>query len=212
MDYSPRDYYKAVEAIIWAGREAADARLVSASGGNISARLGGSRYCVISCSGSWLARLSVEDFVVLDVENQAVIDGSTKPSSEYKVHTMTYAARPDVRAVVHLHPQWTVLARALDIATQPLTLDHFSYLGEIRYVPLSPNGSDQLGQDVAAAAANGSDVIVLDHHGSACLGDDIAMAYRRSLNLEEAARASVITSLAGHSPINFPAELARPHA
>jgi len=212
MHYSPRDYYKAVEAIIWAGREAAGARLVSASGGNISARLGDSGYCVITCSGSWLGQLSVDDFVVLDVENQAVIDGSAKPSSEYKVHTMTYAARPDVRAVVHLHPQWTVLARALDVATKPLTLDHFSYLGDIGYVSFAPNGSDQLGQDVAAAAAAGSDAIVLDHHGSACLGEDIPMAFRRSLNLEEAARASVITALAGHPPINFPAELARPHA
>ena len=56
----------------------------------------------------------------------------------------------------------------------PLTLDHFSYLGEIRYVPFWPNASDELGHGVADAAAAGSDVVVLERHGSVCLGADVA--------------------------------------
>ena len=125
---------------------------------------------------------------------------------------MTYLARPDVDAVAHLHPQWTVLARALGVETRPLTLDHFSYLGPVRYVPFWPNASDELGHGVAEAAAAGSDVVVLDHHGSVCLGADVAMAWRRSLNLEEASRASVFSSLAGRELGPFPAERTATHA
>lgn len=204
MQYTGADYAGATAAITSVGRRAAAAGLVRASGGNLSARLGESPYCVVTATGSWLEDLSAEDFVVLDVRDGSVVEGSRPPSSEYKVHTMTYLARPDVRSVAHFHPQWTVLARALGLETRPLTLDHFSYLGEIRYVPFSPNGSDELGRDVAAAAAAGSDVIVLDHHGSVCLGADIAMGYRRSLNLEEAARATYFTALSGHPPLTFP--------
>jgi hypothetical protein len=48
----------------------------------------------------------------------------------------------------------------------------------------------------------GSGVQVLE------LGADVAMGYRRSLNLEEAARASFFTSLSG-PPVTFPADRAR---
>lgn len=203
MDYTRTDYEAATAAITVIGRKAAAAGLVSASGGNISARLGDSPYCVITSSGSWLEDLSVENFAVLDSRSGAIVEGNL-PSSEYKVHTLTYLARRDVTSVTHFHPQWTVLVRALGIETRPLTLDHFSYLGVIRYVPFSPNGSDSLGRDVAEAAAAGSDTIVLEHHGSVCLGADIAMGYRRTLNLEEASRAAYFTSLSGHPPIDFP--------
>jgi L-fuculose-phosphate aldolase len=165
---------------------------------------------VITASGSWLEELSAEDFAVLDTRDGSIVEGS-RPSSEYKVHTMTYQARADVSSVVHFHPQWTVLARALGIETRPLTLDHFSYLGAIRYVPFWPNGSDELGRDVAEAASAGSDAIVLEHHGSVCLGADAAMGYRRSLNLEEASRAAFFTALSGHPPVEFPADRENAH-
>lgn len=212
MDYSSTEHAAAVAALTTVGRKAATAGLVSASGGNLSARLAGTPYCLLTGSGSWLEELAPEDFVVLDVRDGSVVEGTCAPSSEYKVHTMTYAARPDVGAVVHLHPQWTVLARALGVETRPLTLDHFSYLGPVRHVPFWPNASDELGLGVAEAAAAGSDVVVLDHHGSVCLGADVAMAWRRSLNLEEASRASVFGSLAGRELGPFPAEQTVTHA
>ena len=212
MQYTGADYAGATAAITSVGRRAAAAGLVQASGGNLSARLGESSCCVVTATGSWLEDLSAEDFVVLDVRDGSVVEGSRPPSSEYKVHTMTYLARPDVSSVVHLHPQWAVLARALGVETKPLTLDHHSYLGPIRYVPFWPNASDELGTAVAEAAAAGSDVVVLEHHGSVCLGADVAMGYRRSLNLEEASRASLFSSLSGRPPIEFPADQVPAHS
>ena len=211
MEFRSTDYAAATAAITAVGRKAAAVGLVSASGGNISARLGDTPYCVVTASGSWLEELADDDFAVLDVRDGSVVEGSKPPSSEYKVHTMTYAVRPDVSSVVHLHPQWTVLARALGVDTRPLTLDQFSYLGEIRYVPLWPNASDELGQAVADAAAAGSDVVVLEHHGSVCLGADVAMGWRRTLNLEEASRAALFSSLGGATMPEFPADRARTH-
>jgi L-fuculose-phosphate aldolase len=211
MRFKSSDYSAAAAAISGVGKKAAAAGLVSASGGNVSVRLGDTPYCVITASGSWLESLQADDFAVLDSRDGSIVEGS-RPSSEYKVHTMTYLARPDVSSVVHLHPQWTVLVRALGIETRPLTLDHFSYLGVIRYVPFWPNASDELGRDVAAAASAGSDAIVLEHHGSVCLGADVAMGYRRSLNLEEASRAAYFTSISGHPPITFPASEEHAHS
>lgn len=211
MEYNSSDYAAVTAAITAVGRKAAGSGLVSASGGNISARLGETPYCVVTASGSWLEELAVDDFAILDVRDGTVVEGSKPPSSEYKVHTMTYRVRPDVSSVVHLHPQWTVLARALGVEIRPLTLDHYSYLGAIRYVPFWPNASDELGRGVADAAAAGSDVVVLDHHGSVCLGADVAMGYRRSMNLEEAARAALFSSLSGRPPFEFPAARATAH-
>lgn len=204
MEYMGNTYLEAVRALTEVGAKAAAKGLVSASGGNLSARLGDSNFCVITGTGAWLEDLRPEDFAVLDIRDGSQIGGSVAPSSEYKVHTMTYMGRPDVGSVVHLHPQWTVLAGAVDVTVRPFSLDQYSYLGDIRDTPFSANGSDQLGIDVAAAAEAGSDVILMAYHGCVCLGGDARMGYRRALNLEEAARLSVLAQLAGRSDAGFP--------
>ena len=67
-----------------------------------------------------------------------------------------------------------------------LTLDHATYLRRVERVPYFPNGSDELA-DASAEASRECDVIVLAHHGCSTLGATVEMAWRRALNLEEAA-------------------------
>lgn len=185
------------------GRTAVARGLVLASGGNLSARLPGEEEFVVTAAGTWLDRLTPGDFSVVSLTGE-VVGGAARPSSEWKLHQRTYLARPDVNAVVHLHPQHAVLVDALGHPIRLLTLDHAAYVGSVGTVPYHPNGSDELAA-AAAEQARQHDCIVLSHHGCSALGPDVGMAYRRALNLEEAAVATYRCLLLGDTTTAFPA-------
>ena len=186
------------------GRMAVSSGLALASGGNLSARLPGSDEFVVTGAGTWLDRLTPVDFSVMTLDGE-VVGGAERPSSEWKLHQRTYRVRPDVNAVVHLHPQHAVLVDALGHRIRLITLDHAFYVRSVGTVPYFPNGSDELA-DGAAEQARAHDCIVLSHHGCSALGADIGMAYRRALNLEEAATATYRCLAVGDTTTGFPPE------
>ena len=185
------------------GRTAVARGLVLASGGNLSARLPGDEEFVVTAAGTWLDRLAPDDFSVVTLVGE-VVGGAAQPSSEWKLHQRTYLARPDVNAVVHVHPQHAVLLDALGHRIRLITLDHAWYVGSVGVVPYFPNGSDELA-DAAAERAREHDCMVLSHHGCSALGPDVGMAFRRALNLEEAAVATYRCLLLGDTDLTFPA-------
>jgi L-fuculose-phosphate aldolase len=177
--------------------------LALASGGNISARVDDDTF-VVTGAGTWLDRLTPEDFSVMTMTGE-VVGGSPRPSSEWKLHQRSYVTRPDVNAVVHVHPQHAVLLDALGHEVRLITLDHAYYVRSVGTTPYYPNGSDELA-DSAAEQARQHDCIILGHHGCSALGDSIGMAFRRALNLEEAATATYRALLLGDTTTTFPAE------
>ena len=193
-----------LDSLAEVGRLAVGGGLALASGGNLSARLPGSSEFVVTGAGTWLDRLTRADFSVLTLEGE-VVGGAERPSSEWKLHQRTYQVRPDVNAVVHLHPQHAVLVDALGHRIRLITLDHAYYVRSVGTVPYFPNGSDELA-DVAAEQAREHDCIVLSHHGCSALGADVGMAYRRALNLEEAAVATYRCLAVGDTSTSFPPE------
>jgi L-fuculose-phosphate aldolase len=88
------------------GRTAVAQGLVLASGGNLSARLPGSDEFVVTGTGTYLDRLAPDAFSLLGLDGE-VRGGNSRPSTEWKLHQRTYNVRPDVNAVIHLHPQHT---------------------------------------------------------------------------------------------------------
>ncbi|MGY1595120.1 class II aldolase/adducin family protein [Geodermatophilus sp. SYSU D00708] len=199
---APATRDEAVDQLVEAGRLAVERGLVLASGGNLSARLPGQGEFVVTAAGTWLDRLAPADFSVVTLDG-AVVGGAARPSSEWKLHQRTYLARPDVNAVVHLHPQHAVLVDALGHRIRLITLDHATYVRSVGVVPYFPNGSDELA-DGAAEQAREHDCVVLAHHGCSALGPDVGMAFRRALNLEEAAAATYRALLLGDTTTCFP--------
>ncbi|MDR1824027.1 MAG: class II aldolase/adducin family protein [Bifidobacteriaceae bacterium] len=166
------------------GRRAVASGLVQATGGNLSARLPDSDKFVVTGKGTRLDTLVPADFAVMNLAGE--VQAGTNPSSEWRLHQRTYQERPDVNAIVHVHPQHAVLLDALGYPIRFLTLDHAFYVGSAGHVPFFANGSQELA-DVAALQAREHNAIVLANHGCSALGPDIEMAYRRAVLLEEAA-------------------------
>jgi L-fuculose-phosphate aldolase len=199
-----RDYQDLIEQLIEVGRDAVGRGLVLASGGNLSARRPGGDEFVVTGSGTWLDRLRPDDFTVMGLDG-SIRDGDSNPSSEWKLHQRTYRVRPDVGAIVHLHPQMSVLIDALGQPIRLITLDHTYYLRHVASLPYALSGSDELAE-AAAEASRDCDALILGYHGSSTLGDTVGMAYHRSLSLEQAANLTFHCLQLGDDSLTFPPE------
>jgi len=172
-----------------AGHAVVQAGLVVGSGGNLSARAPGTDECWVTAAGTWLDRLDRGSFVRIRISDGAALDNSVgvAPSSELALHLATYRARPDVNAVVHLHPQTVLLLDALGEPVRLATTDHAFYLRRVATTPFVPPGRPEVGADAAAACADGTNCVVLSRHGCSVIADSVELAHKRAFYLEEAA-------------------------
>jgi L-fuculose-phosphate aldolase len=156
---------------------------VVGSGGNLSARHGD--HVVVTAAGSWLDALAADEFAVVGLDGRPAADGPP-PSSELALHLAAYRQRADVAAVVHLHPQASLLLDLLGHEPVLATTDHAFYVRRVRQVPFRPPGSAELAEE-AGRALDGCDCVILERHGCSVVADSVDLAVRRAVNLEEAA-------------------------
>lgn len=190
------------------GHGVVQAGLVVGSGGNLSARIADTDECWVTAGGTWLERLSRSSFVRVRITDGSVVDETSSttaptPTSELGLHLASYRVRPDINAVVHLHPQTVLLLNALNRQIRLVSTDHAYYLRRIVTTPFCPPGSPAVGELAAVACADGTNCVVLAHHGCSVLADSVELAHKRAMYLEEAA-ALTYRALA----IASPAELA----
>ncbi|MDG4822309.1 class II aldolase/adducin family protein [Asanoa sp. WMMD1127] len=164
------------------------AGLVVGSGGNLSARLPGGDTCWVTGAGTWLDQLHRSSFARVRIADGAPSASTPAPSSEVALHLATYRARPDVTAIVHLHPQTALLLDALGERIRLLTTDHAFYVRRVATVPFFPPGTRELAEAAASAAADGTNCLVLSRHGCSVLANSVELAHKRAHNLEEAAQ------------------------
>jgi ribulose-5-phosphate 4-epimerase/fuculose-1-phosphate aldolase len=173
--------------LVRAGRKVVAAGLVVGSGGNMSARAEDPDEIWVTPTGVWLDELSVRELSRVRIRDGSLTDGPA-PTSELALHLATYRARPDVSAVIHLHPQALLLLDACDEPVRLVTTDHRFYVRRVARTPFHPPGGTEVAEAAADAARDGTDCVVLGNHGCSVLADSVDLALKRAVNLEEAAR------------------------
>jgi len=188
------------------GHAVVQAGLVVGSGGNLSARAPDADECWVTAAGTWLDRLDRGSFVRIRISDGAALDNTLKaaPSTEVGLHLATYRARPDVNAVVHLHPQTVLLLDAIGEPIRLVTTDHAFYLRRVVTMAFSPPGQPEVGALAAAACADGTNCVVLSHHGCSVLADSVELAHKRAFYLEEAALLTYRALALGRTPESIP--------
>jgi L-fuculose-phosphate aldolase len=175
-------------------------------GGHLSARLDESRILIKPRPVSWRG-LKPEDLIVIDFNGKVVAGavGERSAVREWPIHARTYAARSDVRCVLHAHPHASTLMAALGIAVEPVDQDCAAFAGKL---PVLDNGAvsiatPELGDEVTRALGTRG-ALLLKNHGSVVAGADIASvcvtAYRLEKVAETMLRAASLTKLPLMSP------------
>jgi L-fuculose-phosphate aldolase len=214
VNYVPGDLR---DQLAHVGFDVVRAGLVVGSGGNLSARAPGEDECWVTAAGTWLDRLERPSFVRVRLSDGETLSGAESragagsragaesraglaPTSELALHLASYRVRPDVNAVIHLHPQSVLLLDALGERIRMVTTDHAFYLRDVVTTPYRPPGTPELAAEAAAVAAGGVNCVVLGHHGCSVLADTVETAHKRVRNLEEAAQLTYRALAAGLLP------------
>ncbi len=185
---------------------------LSASDGNISARLGSDRY-LITPSGLHKGLLKPDELLLIDGNGQQI--GSRtyhsrqlKPTSEMPMHLEAYRQRPDISAVVHAHPPITIALTIADIPLADCLLPEvIVFLGLIPTTSYATPSSQENVLAIRELITN-HDAIVLQRHGSLTVGENLMQAFMRLETVEQNARiAFMLAQLGVHNPL--PAEEVR---
>jgi L-fuculose-phosphate aldolase len=143
--------------------------------------------------------------IALDDENGHLAPGA---HLEAVMHTETYLARPDVGAVIHTHPVYSI---ALGATTSGLALLSHDALLFPDGVPVFDKTAGLVttradGAAVASALGAGR-AVLLRNHGILAAGPDISWAVLTAITLERAARIQYISRVLG-DPVPIPQEVA----
>jgi L-fuculose-phosphate aldolase len=164
-------------------------RMTTTSGGNLSIR---------DDSGDiWITPARVDKgnltrHDIVCVKPDGSVEGLHPASSEFPFHQAIYAARPDIRAIVHAHPV-ALVAFSICRQTPDTKLFHqaHSVCGKTGFAPYALPGSKQLGSNIADRFKDGCDSVILENHGVVVGGESLSHAFQRFEAFEFAAKTIV---------------------
>jgi L-fuculose-phosphate aldolase len=187
--------------LIEVGRKVVELGLAVGSGGNLSFRIPGTESFFVTGTGTQLDKLTQNSFAQVNLNGELL--AGIKPSSEFRVHLESYKSRPDTNVCIHLHPQASVLAAALNLPTRFLTIDHVFYVRKVTRIPWIRSGTQEIA-DATAIACKDTNVVILENHGCVVLASDVQLGFSRVLNLEEASELTLRCHQLGIIPKEVP--------
>ena len=158
--------------------------LTAAFGGNLSIRKG--NLVFIKATGAVMDDMTAEQVAVIDMSGRQV--SGVRPSSEYRLHLAVYERRPDVKAIAHLHPPYSIVASTLLEGELPIiTPEAEIYLKRIPIAPFRPAGTQELA-DIVAESVCHSDAVIMANHGIVTVGKTLREAFYKAELVEESAK------------------------
>jgi L-fuculose-phosphate aldolase len=147
-----------------------------ASEGNISFRLDANRI-LITPSNMIKSFITEKDLVEIDMQGNT-IKGKRKPSTERFTHLEIYKNNPETRAVVHAHPFFTVLTTVIgeDPFKKLFLAEAAMFLKDVRIAPYAKPSTTE-GSDAIRNLCRGSQILIIEKHGSFTYGKDLHTAF-----------------------------------
>ncbi len=184
------------DQIIFICRRLYDKGLFAGTDGNVSLRLKGKDRILITSSSTHKGLLSRDDLLVVGMDGK-VVEGQGQPSSELPMHLAIYAAEEKTRAIVHVHPPWT-LAVTLSMGSFPVDylVESKIFLKDVPVAPFCRPGGEALARAVVNLLGEGP-AIVLANHGAVTRGKRIQDAFYAAECLENTAKILALGSMLG---------------
>jgi ribulose-5-phosphate 4-epimerase/fuculose-1-phosphate aldolase len=174
--------------------------------GHVSYRIPDSNHILIKARGAGEAALryvTPDDLIICDMDGKKV-EGreDLAPPNEVYIHTWMYRNRPDVNAVIHVHPPTVMLFTICNKELLPLigAYDPFALQMVLDGIPRYPRSvlisNDALGQDLAAAIGE-KNVCLMRGHGITAVGPSVEEATITAWRLNDLAEINYRAALLG---------------
>ena len=190
--------YETKAALVKQAQQAFMDKMFAATSGNLSMydRETGRMY--ITPSSFPYMEMTPEDVMVIDLDGN-ILEGTHKPSSEWRLHAEVYRAKENVNAVVHTHSPYAT-AFSINNLPIPVVLYEIVYFlgGDIPCAEGAIPGTKAVGEN-CVKVLNDRYGCLMGNHGTLAVGDTLARAYTRALYIEDAAKAYSLAL--SHGPV-----------
>lgn len=195
------DFLPLREEIVTVARRAYDSGLMAGTSGNLSRFEPDSGYMAITPSGLDYTIMTPEDVVVMALDG-TIVDGTRKPSSEWKMHAEIYRHLPETRAIVHTHSPSATAYAVLRKEIPCVLVEMLLFLkGSIEVADYAAQGSAAVGTNCLPILSR-KPACLLANHGVVTTGATLEQAYTNSVYVEDAAN---IVRLAMSTGCDIPA-------
>jgi ribulose-5-phosphate 4-epimerase/fuculose-1-phosphate aldolase len=140
-----------------------------------------------------------DEIAIVDDKGTPVVDSGSRPTVELETHLRIYESRPEVRAIVHSHGEWSQLFSVLraDLPTYTSETFFVGGMGPIRCAPTGGVATPECAIEAVRALGARARAALLPSHGAVCVGRNFAEAFHSALMTERAARQAVFLRMLG---------------
>lgn len=177
------------------GKKLIDDKYTLGTGGNLSLCIRNNNIMLITPSGISFNKIGVDDIVVMRYDGE-IIEGTKKPSSEWRMHGIMYELREDLNCIIHAH---TVYSTAMAMLRKTLPASHYMLASggnSIKCADYASFGTEELAKNAFEAMKN-KKAVLLANHGVLVGGLSIKDAYNVLEQLEYCAKVHIISSSIG---------------
>lgn len=192
--------------LVVASRIAHMERLVQ-SVGHLSVRVPGTETFLVPPRRS-AGLVTARDVLLMDLAGK-VLAGDGEPNSEWTIHSEIYRARPDVGAVAHVHPFYTIVLGSVGERVRPVHNWGATFGAGVGFDDVVGYIRDQERAQQMVRALGSYKAVMLRGHGATVVGATLEEALISSLELEYNAHLQV-TCLSIGKPLYFTPEESAP--
>lgn len=161
--------------------------LMAGTSGNMSVYCPEKGLMAITPSSYDYSIMEEKDIMVIDLDGR-IVEGSHKPSSEWRMHAEIYRRLDHVKAVVHTHSPYATSFAVNHQEIPVVLIEMIPFLkGKIEVSPYAVQGSAQVGLNAVPVLAR-KNACLMANHGVVAVGADLAEAYLNSVYVEDAAK------------------------
>uniref|UniRef100_A0A8C3F835 Adducin 2 n=1 Tax=Chrysemys picta bellii TaxID=8478 RepID=A0A8C3F835_CHRPI len=161
--------------------------------------------------------VTASSLIKVNILGEVVEQGSTSFSVDargFGLHSAIYAARPDVRCIIHLHTPATAAVSAMKCGILPVSHDAL-LLGNMVYFDFNGEMEEEADRiELQKCLGPTCKILVLRNHGVITLGDTVEEAFYKTFHLQAACeiQVSALSSAGGaENLIVLEREKYRPH-
>lgn len=185
------------QQIIEIGKRLYSRNLTIGTSGNISVKTEDGIY--ITVSGTCLSDLKEDEIVLINFDGNEMNGG--KASSEKMLHAEIYKLRPDVKAIIHTHPEYlTSFAACHKKLDEPIMSENILYFEDIPVAEYAMPSSKELVSNTVKYLKD-RNVVMMANHGAISVAEDLKQAFVKMETAEYYAKVILNTKMIGEAKL-----------